>query len=284
VYLPYLNQTRTRRSVIGELMALAAVASLAAIAPRPAAAQQGVTTPDGRYYDAYIPAATKEGQWYQYSCEFDASWAVLATFGFDVTFEEQLAIVGHDTSIEPYYESTADGFVVYGGDITSAYSGDYTSNLLARTTGKAMLPLFQHYGLEAAPVDSREGIVATLNGGGLVWMKATVDFLGWEPVTWITPQGASLPGVLGNDHALVVMGYNDYGVVIRDVLGPTSSNWERVYEYDVAWETFLPVFAAQGNDGIGVFPPGAAAASEDAPAAEPASDIIQPSAPKQICC
>ena len=45
--------------------------------------QGGVITPDGRYYDAYVPAATKPGQFYQYSCEFDASWVVLATFGYD---------------------------------------------------------------------------------------------------------------------------------------------------------------------------------------------------------
>jgi uncharacterized protein YvpB len=252
-------RTRSRRRLLRELLSLAAAGPAAAIHPFAAAAQQGVSTPDGRYYDAYVPAATKEGQFHHYTCEFDAAWVVLETFGHDVGFEEQLAIVGHDMSVVPTYEEVSDGtFVIYGGDITTAFNGDYYEDFLARTTGQAMLPLFQHYGLDATPVHSREGIEATLNQGGLVWMKATADFLPWADTTWVTPNGLELPTVLGNDHAVVVMGYNEYGPVIRDVLGPTSSNWNRVYEYDVPWETFLGVFNAQGADGIGVLPPGAA--------------------------
>ena len=168
-------------------------------------------------------------------------------------FEEQLDIVGHDSSIEPYFEETAEGFIIYGGDITSAFCGDYTTNMLARSTGSAFLPLFEHYGLEAETVKTREEIEAALDQEGLVWTKATVDFLPWAETTWLTPSGKAVPTVLGNDHAVVVMGYNDDGVVIRDVLGPTNTNWERAYEYDVPWETFLAVFEAQGSDGVAVF-------------------------------
>src|SRR5687768_6227311 len=191
-------------------------------------AQDGIVTPDGRMYKAYVPAETKAGQFYQYSCEFDASWVILATFGHDVPFEEQIAIVGHDLSVEPWFEETAEGFVIYGGDVTSAFSGDYTSNMLARTTGKAMAPLFEEYGLVVAHVDSRDQIEDALDRGGLVWTKATVDFLPWAPTTWITPDGNTLPTVLGNDHAVVVMGYNDEVKVIRDVLSSTSTNWQRL--------------------------------------------------------
>jgi uncharacterized protein YvpB len=268
-----ISPTRTRRRLLRELLALTATGPAAAFHPLAAAAQQGVTTPDGRYYDAYVPAATKQGQFYHYTCEFDAAWVVLKTFGYDVGLEEQLAIVGQDTSVVPYYEDAGDGtFVIHGGDITTAYSGDYYNDFLARTTGQAMLPLFQHYGLDATPVHSREGIEATLNKGGLVWMKATADFLPGADTTWITPSGVELPTVLGNDHAVVVMGYNDNGPVIRDVLGPTSSNWNRVYEYDVPWETFLGVFNAQGGDGIGVLPPGAAPPDQTIQSSDPAPD------------
>jgi hypothetical protein len=145
-----LTAKRTRRVLLGELIALAAVTPVAGI--RPAAAEGGVVTPDGRVYTAYVPTATKAGQFYQYSCEFDASWVVLATFGKDVPFEEQLAVVGHDTSVEPYFEETAEGFIIHGGDITSAFCGDYTTNMLARSTGTAFLSLFEHYGLEAETV------------------------------------------------------------------------------------------------------------------------------------
>ena len=216
-----------------------------------ATAQTGsVVLDDGRVYDAYVPAALKQGQYYYYTCEFDAAWVVLNTFGHEVPFEEQLAIVGHDLSIEPYYEQTPTGFVIYGGDITAAFSGDYAHNLLARTTGRAMRPLFERYGLEVVPVLTRPGIEATLDEGGLVWLKGTVDFLPFEPITWITPSGEELPGVLGNDHAVVVMGYNADVVLIRAVLGPTDTNWARPYEYEVPWPTFLAGLGAQGFDGL----------------------------------
>ena len=275
-----LTPNRSRRALLAELAALAVMVPLGGLRPSAVAAQNRVTTPDGRSYTAYVPAAKKAGQFYQYSCEFDASWVVLATFGHDVSFEEQLAIVGHDTSIEPYFEETAEGFIIYGGDITSAFCGDYTTNMLARSTGTAFLPLFEHYGLEASSVTTREEIEETLDGGGLVWTKATVDFLPWAETTWLTPSGKSVPTVLGNDHAVVVMGYNDEGVVVRDVLGPTNTNWERSYEYDVPWETFLDVFAAQGSDGVGVLP---AEAAETSDAIRPGYSM-EPAKPLQICC
>ncbi|MDP9364046.1 MAG: hypothetical protein M3Q10_07440 [Chloroflexota bacterium] len=225
---------------------------------------EAVAAVDPGAYDAYVPTATKDGQFYSYTCEFDAAWVILKTFGHDVPFEEQLEIVGLDRGPEPYYEATADSFVVHGGDITSAFSGDYRGNMLARTTGRAMAPLFAAYGLDVEPVDTREGVQAALDGGALVWIKATVDFLPWEPVTWITPEGEEIETVLGNDHAVVVAGYDEEVVVIRDVLGPTSSNWERPYQYEVPWDTFLAVWAAQQYDGLAVAPAADVESSDDA--------------------
>ena len=117
-----------------------------------------------------------------------------------------------------------------------------------------MRKVVDEYDLAVEPVDDREGIESALDRGALIWIKSTVDFLPWEPVTWITPEGKELPGVLGNDHAVVVMGYNADVVVIRDTLGPTSTNWERPYEYEVPWDTFLPVWEAQGFDGLAMAP------------------------------
>jgi uncharacterized protein YvpB len=277
-----LKTRRTRRLLLAELAALAVMVPVAGIRSRAVSAQAGVVTPDGRDYTAYVTTATKTGQFYQYSCEFDAAWVVLATFGKDVPFEEQLAVVGHDTSLEPYFEQTADGFIIYGGDITSAFCGDYTSNMLARSTGTAFLPLFQHYGLQAETVKTREEIEATLDQGGLVWTKATVDFLPWDQTTWLTPSGKTVPTVLGNDHAVVVMGYNDDVVVIRDVLGPTNTNWERAYEYDVPWATFVAVFEAQGADGVAVLPANTETTASSR-TIEPAH-AIEPAEPLPICC
>lgn len=221
------------------------------VAPSPTPATASI---NGRVYDAYIPAASKPQQEYQYTCEFDAAWVILHTYGRDVSVRQLIDAIPHDTSIEPSYEETPDGFVIRGGDIRTAFSGDYTANFLARTTGSAMIPVFGAFGLEATPVADRAGVEAALRRGALVWMKTTVDFKPWRPARWIMPDGSSISTVLGNDHAVVAMGFSDDGVVIRDVLGPTSSNWERPLEYTVPWEQFLAAWGAQNYDGLAVEP------------------------------
>ncbi len=223
------------------------------VPPTPTATSTPVVI-NGRSYDAYIPAAVKEGQLYQYTCEFDAAWVILQTYGIDVGVADIIERAAIDTSIEPYFEETAAGFVIYGGDVRSAFSGDYRQNFLARSTGDAFIPVFASYGLEAMPVRDRAGVEQALRNGALVWMKTTVDFKPWRPATWITPQGERIPTVLGNDHAVVAIGFNSEVVVIRDVLGPTSSNWRRPLEYEVAWETFMRAWGAQNFDGLAVRP------------------------------
>lgn len=210
---------------------------------------------NGRLYDAYIPAATKDAQAYQYSCEFDAVWVILQTYGFGVGVDDLIAVTDIDRSIEPYIEETAQGVIIHGGDITTAFSGDYTKNFLARSTGAAMSKVFENYGLQAIPVNNRAGVETALRAGALVWMKTTVDFKPWRPATWLMPDGRTHRTVLGNDHAVVVIGFNTDVVVIRDVLGPTSSNWQRPYEYEVDWATFLASWEAQSFDGLAVPPP-----------------------------
>ncbi len=239
-------------------MILAAAILFLFTAP-PTAGAGGASVPqraavDGRAYDAYVPAATKEGLWDHFTCEFDAAWAILKTFGFDAGLDEQLALVGHDRSVEPYYVETPGGIEIHAGDIATAFSGDYRNNFLVRASGPAMRPVFERFGLAVEPVHDRTTVVRSLRRGQLVWIKATVDFLPWIPATWVTPTGERVPTVLGNDHAVVVMGYNQDGVLVRDVLGPTSSDWQRPYRYHVDWERFLNVWEAQGFDGLAVGP------------------------------
>lgn len=209
---------------------------------------------NGRVYRAYIEAAVKEGQAYQYSCEFDAAWVILQTYGFDVDVDSIIARTVIDSSVEPSYRETPNGFEIYGGDIRTGFSGDYRSSFLARSTGAVFKPVFESYGLRVDEVHSREALEQALLDGALVWIKTTVDFKPWRPATWITPQGERIQTVLGNDHAVVVMGFNDEVVVIRDVLGPTSTGRNRPLEYEVAWDTFLAAWGAQNNDGIAVYP------------------------------
>jgi hypothetical protein len=207
---------------------------------------------DPASYDAYIPTACKTGPFFEFTCEFDAAWAVLTTFGADPSFEQQLAAIAIDHRIEPYFEENDSGFVISGGDIVHAYSGDYTNNFLARTTGPAMRSVFKKRGLYVSRVHDRPHIEKQLRLGRLIWIKTTVDFNDWRTATWITPDGAQMDVVLGNDHAVVVIGYTQDVVVIRDVLGPTSTNWQRPYELEVPWETFLHCWSAQHNDGLAV--------------------------------
>ena len=208
-------------------------------------------------YDAYIPAATKKHQDYHYSCEFDAAWVVFKTYGFDVSLDEQVSIMGVDKSIEPRWEETKKGIFIYGGDITDYYSGDYKTNFLARSSGAAMAKVFEHFNLKVTPVHDQASVEQALLSGSLVWVKVPVDFKTWRPATWVMPDGRTYQTVLGNDHAVVLMGFNKDVVVIRDVLGPTSTNWNRKYEYEVPWSKFLPAWGAQSYDGLAVAPPGA---------------------------
>ena len=210
---------------------------------------------NGRAYNAYNPVVLKKGQWFQYTCEFDAAWMILKTYGFDVGLEEQAKIVGLDKGPEPYYKETKNGTVIYGGDITKVYSGNYKKNFLARSTGVAMRKVFEKYGLQVTPVRDRASLEAALLRGEPVWIKTTVDFKPWRTATWIMPDGRAYKTVLGNDHALVVVGFNKDGVAVRDQLGPTSTNWNRKYDYDVPWAKFLAAWGAQQFDGLAVAPP-----------------------------
>jgi hypothetical protein len=180
---------------------------------------------------------------------------VLQTYGFDVSVDQLIAIVGTDRSVEPFMEQTRQGFAIHGGDITTAFSGDYKTNFLARSSGEAMRKAFEHYRLRVTPVHERAGVEAALRAGALVWIKTTVDFNAWRPAIWLMPDGRTRRTVLGNDHAVVVIGFNADSVVIRDVLGPTSTNYHRPYEYEVAWPTFLAAWDAQESDGLAVSQP-----------------------------
>lgn len=253
--MPNISHPISRRAFLVGTAASLAGASRHSV---PAAAQEipviNYPTPlrDPSEYIAYVPCASKTGPFFHYTCEFDSSWAIMKTFGIDALLADQLSLIPIDTRIEPYYEWTDSGVFIYGGDITSAYSGDYTSNFLCRTTGPVMRQIFQHYGLYTKVIHTQQRIKNHLDRGRLIWIKITVDFKDWTPATWITPEGEQIQVVLSNDHAMIVMGYNDDVVVIRDVLGPTDTNYERQYEVEVPWDRFMACWNAQGCDGLSV--------------------------------
>jgi hypothetical protein len=239
-----------RRSLLAGAAALA-LGSVAA--PEQSRAQEIVENfpaplRDPSEYIAYIPSVSKAGQFAGYTCEFDAVWVVLKTFGEELSLNDMIDIVGVDRSIEPYYVESSRGMLIYGGDISNNFCGDYEHNYLARSRTRALRPIFKEVGLPVRTVSTQKEIMQCLDRDRLIVVKGTVDFKPWTSAYWVTPRGKEYPVVLGNDHAQVIMGYNNDVVVIRDVLGPTSSNWDRPYEYEVPWQQFLACWWAQGND------------------------------------
>lgn len=214
---------------------------------------------EGRVWDAYIQVPIKEGQDFHFTCEFDSAWIILRAYGHDMDLQEQLEIVGHDLSIEPYYEEQGDRVTVWGGDIAEMYSGHYDENVLARARGSAVRKVFEAVDLSVSVTPERDAIEEALLLGRPVFFKSTVDFLDWRAATWIAPDGDEFPVVLTNDHALVVMGFDRTYAIIRDPLGPTTTNTNRPWQYRVTWDRFLEVIAAQGNDALSVGPSEASA-------------------------
>ena len=218
------------------------------------ASETGPMSAANRSWDAYIQLPVKEGQDFDYTCEFDSAWIILMAYGHDMTLDEQLGHVGHDLSIEPYWEETVSGIFIYGGDIAEMYSGSYTDNLLARARTSAVRKVFDAVELAVTSTPDRASTENALLQGQPIFFKSTVDMLDWDPTTWITPDGDEFPVVLTNDHALVVMGFNEEEVIVRDPLGPTTTNETRPWQYRVSWDRYLDVIAAQGNDAIAVGP------------------------------
>ncbi len=223
-------------------------------APGQAASDIEPVVHDGTTWDAYIQLPIKEGQDFHYTCEFDSAWIILKAYGHDMSLEEQMAHVGHDLSIEPYWEETPSAITVYGGDIAEMFSGDYVDNILARARTSAVRKAFDAVGLTVTETPDRASTEQALLRGEPVFFKSTVDFLSWRQATWICPDGDEYPVVLTNDHALIVMGFDERDVIIRDPLGPTTTNEIRPWQYRVSWERYLEVIAAQGNDAVAVGP------------------------------
>lgn len=287
--LPVRSQTLLSRRRLAGLAATAGAAMLAGPHMRPTAAQSmdpfthivtmtetetlgqvagqpvdeiGPVEADGILWTSMVQVPIKRGQWYHYTCEFDSAWSCMAAYDVDAGLDAQVDAVGIDNRVVPYWEETASGIMVYGGDIGEHFSGELDSNLMSRATSTAMRKAFDAHHLATEPINDRKGIEASLNAGYPVFFKSTVDFLDWRPATWHSPEGFTYPVVFSNDHALTVIAYNDDEVVIRDPLGPTSTNVNRPYQYRVRWDRFLEVFASQGNDGLAVMPSGGSLAGQ----------------------
>lgn len=221
----------------------------------------GPTETDGAVWDALIQVPIKRGQWLSYTCEFDTAWSIMKAYGIDASLEEQIDAVGIDNRVVPYWEETPDEIIIYGGDIGQSFSGFLDENMMSKATGNAIRKAFEAQGLVATPAQDRASIETAILAGHPVFFKSTVDFLPWRPARWISPEGYEYPVVFSNDHALTVIGFNQDDVIIRDPLGPSSTNEIRPYQYRVTWDRFLEVLGAQGNDGLAVSPPDETAAA-----------------------
>jgi uncharacterized protein YvpB len=262
INLPMTGAVAQSRDPFAYITTMDATVDIGQAVGQPASDIDPVVAGDATW-DAYLQLPIKEGQDFHYTCEFDSAWIVLKAYGYDMTLEEQLEHVGQDFSIEPYWEETPSAITVYGGDIAEQFSGDYVDNILARARTTAIRKVFQAVDLTVVDTPDRTSTEQALLAGMPVFFKSTVDFLDWRAATWICPDGDEYPVVLTNDHALIVMGFNDQNVIIRDPLGPTTTNEIRPWQYTVSWERYLQVIAAQGNDAVAVGPPDAALPAGD---------------------
>ena len=72
----------------------------------PVVQTQGATTAPAdphTSYTVYLSAAYKEGQAYRYSCEFDAGWVILQSYGIDVTVPDLIARMPIQAIIHPTF-------------------------------------------------------------------------------------------------------------------------------------------------------------------------------------
>ena len=225
----------------------------------PVAEAAGMTTMepvtiDGRTYTAYTETVIKEGQWDLYTCEFDVAYMIMKTFGVETTLDDLIGYVGFDNPFEPYAEETPSGIIIHGGDISTAFCGDLSSNTYSKTRGSAIRRAFEGFGFTVETISSRKAVEAGLSAGKLMWLKTTVDFASFVPTRWQTPDGSVYPTAYDNDHCVAAIGYDDDGVIIRDSLGPTNTNWDRPWEYDVPWDLFLACWGSSGHDGLLISP------------------------------
>lgn len=218
------------------------------------AVETGPIEADGALWDALVQMPVKRGQWMKYTCEFDTAWCIMGAYGVEAGLDEQVEAVGIDNRVVPYWDESSEEVQIYGGNIGEHFSGFLDSNLMSKSSGNAMRKAFAAFGFTATPAQDRTAIETALLAGHPIFFKSTVDFLPWRPARWHTPEGAEFQVVFSNDHALAVMGFNDAEVVIRDPLGPSTTNEIRPYQYRVSWERFLEVIAAQNNDAWAVAP------------------------------
>jgi hypothetical protein len=210
---------------------------------------------DGAVWDALIQVPVKRGQWMQYTCEFDAAWSIMKAYGIEASLDDQVDAVGIDNRVVPYWDESSEEVIIYGGDIGQHFSGYLDSNLMSKSTSNAMRKAFEAFALVATPAQDRATIETAILAGHPVFLKATVDFLPWRQARWISPEGYEYPVVFSNDHALTVIGFNQDDVVIRDPLGPSTTNEIRPYQYRVTWDRFIEVLGAQDDDGLAVSSP-----------------------------
>lgn len=227
--------------------------TLGQLAGQPAA-EVGPVEADGAIWDALIQVPIKRGQWFQYTCEFDSAWSIMKAYGIEAPLDDQVDAVGIDNRVVPYWDESSEEVVIYGGDIGQHFSGYLDSNLMSKSSGNAMRKAFEAFDLAVSPAQDRASIETAILAGHPVFFKSTVDFLPWRQARWISPEGYEYPVVFSNDHALTVIGFNQDDVIIRDPLGPSSTNEIRPYQYRVTWDRFLDVLGAQGNDGLAVSP------------------------------
>lgn len=160
------------------------------------------------------------------NCEFRSATDLAAFYGWDFTWEELFAVVGHDPGGDPNV-----GFV--GRSIDDPVGGIYPAGYgvhvdpVARGLRRLGIAASAHHGVDDV------WLRAQIDAGRPVIVWATYGMLPQKVVHWNTQDGDRVAGV-PFEHTFTVVGYDDSGVWVNDPWDASQQRY-RWSELERSW-------------------------------------------------
>lgn len=241
ILLPTPREQSDSRLLQGNVAnaAQAAPAALAAPAPILPALSQ-VSTSDAIASGARaLLDVPRNPQERNLNCELRSATDLAAFYGWDFTWEELFAVVGHDPDGDPNV-----GFV--GRSMNDPVGGLYPAGYgvhadpVARGLRRLGIAASAHHDVDAAWLRDQ------LDAGRPVVIWATYGMLPQQVVHWTTKQGETVAGVRF-EHTFTVVGYDDTGVWVNDP-------WDAVQSH-YPWPALERSWALLGNMAVTIDEP-----------------------------
>ena len=173
------------------------------------------------------------------SCELRSATDLAAFYGWEFTWEELFAVVGHDPGGDPNV-----GFV--GRSMNDPVGGIYPAGYgvhadpVARGLRRLGIAASAYHGVDAAWLRDQ------LDAGRPVVIWATYGMLSQPIVHWTTEAGETVAGVRF-EHTFTVVGYDERGVWVNDPWDATQSHY--------TWPALERSWALLGNMAVTIDEP-----------------------------